>query len=71
MDGLIQLAHFTDEEIGGDKPIYIPSLEERENLVSHSSKLHCTRWYCPDKFHATLKVGRGESFKKSRSWILC
>lgn len=29
-------AHFTKEEIGQDKPIYIPSLEEGDNLVSHN-----------------------------------
>ena len=41
----LQVALFTKEEIGQDKPIYIPSLEQGGNLVSHSLEPHWTTCY--------------------------
>lgn len=61
---VVQLAHFTNEKIGQDKPIYIPFLEERENLVKDNSDPHWATWCCVTMLHSAFKTGKGESLER-------
>ena len=45
--------------------IYILSLEESEHLISHNSEPHWARWCCLNMLPFILKMGEGDSFKRS------
>ena len=45
--------------------IYILSLEESGHLVSHNSELHWAMWCCMNMLPFILKMGEGDSFKRT------